>query len=105
MAPGNGIISSSVESLSAIPTPFLSRYNRTQRKNTDPDLHEKKSKSMCHFCRENYDKELAKLDDSSFNSKPPLPLWLQAAKLTTNQIQVCSSFNCLKQLIIEVVLI
>lgn len=83
----NGILSSSVESLSPLKN-FPTATNALPRRlseNLDPS----RRMSCCPECSQNYEQELAKLvvkesDKSSSEAKPPLPQWLQNARPNNN---------------------
>lgn len=79
----NGILSSSVESLSPLksfPTTSITQP-RLLSENLDPT----RRASCCPQCTQSYEQELAKLvakesEKSSEAAQPPLPQWLQNAK-------------------------
>lgn len=102
----NGILSSSVESLTPMknfPTAITALPRRVSE-NMDPA----QKMSCCPQCMENYEQELGKLEGQEFEksssevksevSRSSLPQWLKNAKAldgdvkTTDQSQVC--FNC-----------
>lgn len=92
MGTTNGILSSSVESLSPLKG-FPTAQPRLVSENLDPA----RGASCCPQCTQSYEQELAKLvvkesEKSSSESKseaaqPPLPQWLQNAKAQDSNVK------------------
>ncbi|XP_077222400.1 protein SUPPRESSOR OF MAX2 1-like [Tasmannia lanceolata] len=87
---GNGILSSSVESLTPIkgfPMAGTPYSTRRQSENMDPA----RAVSCCPACMENYEQELAKLAgkecEKPTSDTKPLPHWMQIAKLDNGNIK------------------
>ncbi|KAK9097936.1 hypothetical protein Syun_024981 [Stephania yunnanensis] len=91
----NGILSSSVESLSPLkgfPATATTLSSRRPNDNSDPARRTK----CCPLCTQSYERELAKTLANEFEksspdakteaTKQPLPQWLQSAKLSSNGI-------------------
>ncbi|XP_077238253.1 double Clp-N motif-containing P-loop nucleoside triphosphate hydrolases superfamily protein [Tasmannia lanceolata] len=92
---GNGILSSSVESLTPIkgfPIEGTTCSTKRQSENTDPA----REVNCCPTCLKNYEHELTKLlgkecekptSDAKPESRQPLPQWMQIAKLNNGGIK------------------
>ncbi|XP_059636987.1 protein SUPPRESSOR OF MAX2 1-like [Cornus florida] len=91
----NGILSSSVESLSPLKS-FPMATTALPRRATE-NLDPARRMSCCPQCKENYEQELAKLELKQFEkssseiisdaTQPPLPQWLQNAKVCNSDVK------------------